>query len=311
MKTNKPNVINICPDINKALRLHQPIVALESTVLTHGLPFPENLQLASDIEKVVLENNAIPATIALLKGKVQIGLNASQKEELIRASNVRKISRRDFGIAIARKEFGGTTVAATMIIAQRVGIKVFATGGIGGVHREPPGDISADLVELSRCPMIVVCSGAKAILDLPVTLEYLETMGVPVIGYQTDEFPAFYSRSSGSPVSVSVSSPEEASNIVMAHWEMGLSSAVLIVVPPPERSAINREEIEIFIQQAIKEAATEKVTGSALTPYLLNRINELSHGMSLRVNIDLLLNNAGIAARIARALQPNAVRQYA
>jgi len=311
MKTNKPNVINICPVINKALRLHQHIVALESTVLTHGLPFPENLQLASDIEKVVLENNAIPATIALLKGKVQIGLNASQKEELIRASNVRKISRRDFGIAIARKEFGGTTVAATMIIAQRVGIKVFATGGIGGVHREPPGDISADLVELSRCPMIVVCSGAKAILDLPVTLEYLETMGVPVIGYQTDEFPAFYSRSSGSPVSVSVSSPEEASNIVMAHWEMGLSSAVLIVVPPPERSAINREEIEIFIQQAIKEAATEKVTGSALTPYLLNRINELSHGMSLRVNIDLLLNNAGIAARIARALQPNAVRQYA
>ena len=311
MKKNKPNVINISPDINKALRLHQPIVALESTVLTHGLPFPENLQLASDIEKVVLENNAIPATIALLKGKVQIGLNASQKEELIRASNVRKISRRDFGIAIARKEFGGTTVAATMIIAQRVGIKVFATGGIGGVHREPPGDISADLVELSRCPMIVVCSGAKAILDLPVTLEYLETMGVPVIGYQTDEFPAFYSRSSGSPVSVSVSSPEEASNIVMAHWEMGLSSAVLIVVPPPERSAINREEIEIFIQQAIKEAATEKVTGSALTPYLLNRINELSHGMSLRVNIDLLLNNAGIAARIARALQPNAVRQYA
>ena len=311
MKKNKPNVINISPDINKALRLHQPIVALESTVLTHGLPFPENLQLASDIEKVVLENNAIPATIALLKGKVQIGLNASQKEELIRASNVRKISRRDFGIAIARKEFGGTTVAATMIIAQRVGIKVFATGGIGGVHREPPGDISADLVELSRCPMIVVCSGAKAILDLPVTLEYLETMGVPVIGYQTDEFPAFYSRSSGSPVSVSVSSPEEASNIVMAHWEMGLSSAVLIVVPPPERSAINREEIEIFIQQAIKEAATEKVTGSALTPYLLNRINELSCGLSLKVNIDLLLNNAGIAARIARALQPNVARQYA
>lgn len=297
------------PEVAKALRYHLPIVALESTVITHGLPYPENIELANDLEREISSQNVVPATIAILHGKIHVGLTNTQKEELVKAVSPRKISRRDFGIAIALQESGGTTVAGTMIVARQVGIKVFATGGIGGVHRNAPFDVSADLPELSHSPLIVICAGAKAILDLPATVEYLETMGVPIIGYQTDDFPAFYSRSSGLPVNSAVSSPKEIAKIARAHWDMGLESAILVVAPPPEKFALSPDEIEEKIQQALTEASQQKIIGSAVTPFLLKRVSELSSGSSLRVNLDLLHNNANLAAQIAIALQPSPLNQ--
>jgi len=284
-----------------SLHTGQSSLALESTVLTHGLPRPQNLGLARDMERVVRENGAMPATIGVLEGKVMVGLTDAQLEQLANAENVRKISRRDFAAAILKKESGGTTVAGTMFAAHKAGIKVFATGGIGGVHEVETFDISADLQALADTPMIVVCAGAKAILDLPATLEYLETMGVPVIGYQTDEFPAFYSRESGLPVSARLDTPQEVVAFAKAHWELGMESAVLVCQPPPAITALPRQAVEGAIQQARQEARQRNIHGQALTPFLLQRLNELTDGATLRANLDLLLNNARLGAQIACA----------
>jgi pseudouridylate synthase len=296
-------------EVSQALINSQPVVALESTVITHGLPYPENLALAKGLEQDVALNLATPATIALIKGKIHIGLTDLELEELATSGQgLRKISRRDFGIALARKESGGTTVAGTLIAAHSSKIKVFATGGIGGVHRNAPFDVSADLPELGRTPLVVVCAGAKSILDLPATVEYLETVGVPVIGYQTDEFPAFYSRKSGLPVNVSVQTAQEVAKIAQAHWDLGITSAILVVAPPPVEAALPHEEIDGIIEQALAEAWQKKISGYATTPYLLARISELSGGKSMKTNLALLHNNAAIAAQIAQYLASYNIR---
>ncbi len=285
-----------------------PIVALELAVITHGLPRPQNLQLAQAVEQVVREQKATPATVGLLDGFVQIGLSPAGIQRLATENGARKISRRDFGIALARKENGGTTVAGTLIAARTVGIRVFATGGIGGVHRGSPFDISADLPELGRSPLVVVCAGAKAILDLPATLEYLETVGVPVIGYQTNEFPAFYSRQSGLPVNLRVETPLEVADIAQAQWKLGLKNAILVVQPPPEAFALQAGEMEAIIARALEEAERSHITGAAVTPFLLDRVSHLSEGASLQANLALLENNARLAAQIAVAIQPFGTR---
>ncbi len=293
-----PN-ITLTPEIARALNFGTPIVALESTVITHGLPQPQNLELARDMEQQVRDNDATPATVALLDGEIRIGLSDEELVRLSESDSVLKVSHRDFATAILKKKNGGTTVAGTMFAAQLAGIKVFATGGIGGVHKESSFDISTDLHALAEIPMIVVCAGAKAILDLPATLEYLETMGVPVVGYQTDEFPAFYSRESGLNVSVRLDSPKEIADFARAHWDLGMRSAVLVTNPVPETEAISQVEMEPMILEASAEAIEQGIHGQKLTPFLLGRISELTEGKSLRTNLALLLNNARLAARIA------------
>lgn len=288
-------------DVSSALQSGRPIVALESAVLTHGLPRLENLSLAQDMETNVREQGAMPTTIALLEGKIKIGLSEDEMTALANMDHTRKISLRDFGIALANGLSGGTTVAATIFAAEKAGIRVFATGGIGGVHRGAPFDVSADLPQLGRSKMLVVCAGAKAILDLPATREYLETQGVPVIGFQTDEFPAFYTHKSGMRVDYSVDSPGEAARIAIQAWEAGLSTAVLLVVPPPVET-ISPEEIERAIQTAVAEAEQKGVHGAQSTPFLLGRVSELTGGESKRANLALLKNNARIAAQAAVAM---------
>ncbi len=278
-------------------------VALESAVITHGLPRPENLQLARALERVIREQEAVPATIALFDGKIHIGLSDEELEQLANEQADRKISRRDFGIALAKKETGGTTVAGTLIAAHMAGIQVFATGGIGGVHRNAPFDVSADLPELSHTPLVVVCAGAKSILDLPATVEYLETMGVPIIGYQTEEFPAFYSAESGLKVTARADSADEVAEIARQQWGLGLQNAVLVVQPPPAASALPRAQIEQVIARALDEAKAANITGAAVTPFLLDRVSRLSGGASLQTNLALLENNARLAAQIAKSLQ--------
>ncbi|HAV77952.1 MAG TPA: pseudouridine-5-phosphate glycosidase [Anaerolineae bacterium] len=302
---------NINAEINNARNNNMAIVALESTVLTHGLPRPQNLQLAQDMETAVRGSGAVPATIAFLDGRLHVGLTDTELERLANEDNVLKAGPRDFATAIAKKLFGGTTVAGTMLACKHSGIKVFATGGIGGVHRESNFDISADLQALANIPMVVVCAGAKAILDLPATLEYLETMSVPVVGYGTDEFPAFYSRESGFDVSVRLDSAEEIVRFAMAHWEAGLHSAVLVANPLPETEAISRSEMEPFIEQANREAHDQGIHGKEVTPFLLQRINELTNGKSMQANLALLLNNARLAAQIALSLHANQLRKAA
>ncbi len=306
-----PSFFSISAEISHALATDLPVVALESTVITHGLPYPENLRLAQDMENEVRAAGAIPATIAVIEGKVCIGLNQMQLERIASApkdAGYIKISSRDFAPAIAHRQTGGTTVAATLAAAYRTGIKVFATGGIGGVHRHAPFDESADLEQLARTPMLVVCAGAKAILDLPATLERLETLEVPVVGYQTDEFPAFYSRSSGLKTSSQIDSPEDAASLARAHWEMGFCSAVLVTVPVPEDQAMPHEDIDGFIQQALNEALAKGVRGQQVTPFLLARVSELTKGASLQANLALLVNNARVAAMIARYLYRKPVK---
>jgi pseudouridylate synthase len=297
-----PENFFLSPEIIKAQQLNQPIVALESAVITHGLPRPYNLNLACELEAILRHDHVTPATVGIIDGKVHIGLNQAELQRLANEPKTRKISRRDFGIAIATKECGGTTVAGTLIAARSAGLRVFATGGIGGVHRDSTFDISADLEELSRSPLVVVCAGAKAILDLPATLEVLETRGVPVIGYQTDEFPAFYSRSSGLPVPARADTPAQVASIANAQWETGINAAVLVVVPPPAEFATPAEEVEESIRQALAEAEQQKIHGAAVTPFLLGRVSELSGGVSLQANLALLKNNTLIAARIAKEL---------
>jgi pseudouridine-5'-phosphate glycosidase len=280
----------------------RPVVALESTLITHGLPRPKNLEVARALETEIREAGAVPATIAVLGGEITLGLTAEQLAYLAQAGNVRKCSRRDLPIAVGRKEDAATTVAGTMWVAHMAGIRVFATGGIGGVHRGHPFDVSADLLELGRTPVSVVCAGAKAILDLPLTLEVLETQGVPVIGYGTDEFPAFYTRSSGLPVDVRCDTPQEVVAIARARDALHLTAGLLVAVPIPLEEELPAAEAEAAIARALAEAEAQGVHGKAVTPFLLGRVSELTGQASLRANVALLLNNARVAAAIAAAL---------
>ncbi len=300
---NLPASLSIHDEVKRALRLNQPVVALESTVITHGLPPPHNLSLARDMESTIRAEGATPATIAVLGGHIHAGLSDAELEN-IASNGTMKISRRDFAAAIAKKASGGTTVAGTMFVADKVGIKVFATGGIGGVHREARFDISPDLQALASTQMIIVCAGAKSILDLPATLEYLETMGVPVLGYGTDEFPAFFSRQSGFKTSARADSPQEVAAFARAHWDLGMPSAVLVCQPIPLENEIPRTEIDPVEEIASREAQEKKITGQALTPFLLQRVNELTHGRSMRANLAFLLNNARLGAQIAKKMIP-------
>ena len=292
----------IMPEVDQALQLNKPIVALESTVLTHGLPFPENMNLASDVEMEIREQGCIPATIAIIDGNICVGLDHSQVDQLVHMGDVLKISVRDIAPAVVSKKSGGTTVAGTLAIAQLAGIKVFATGGIGGVHRDAPFDVSADLGQLARSQLVVVCAGAKAILDIPATLEVLETYGVPVIGYQTGEFPAFYSPSSGLPVSMRIDSAQEVALLARFHWDMGMPGSILVAVPPPTDVAMESSVVETAIQTALAEAKDKNIHGQAVTPFLLRRVSELTGGASLKANLGLLRNNARVAAEIAKVI---------
>lgn len=294
--------LNIAQPVRDALQGGRPVVALESALITHGLPYPHNLETAQLLEKTIRAEHAVPATVAVLGGRLKVGLTGEELERLAGNRAARKVSLRDFPIVVARGEDGGTTVAATIWLAHRAGIQVFATGGIGGVHRGHPFDVSADLVQLATTPIAVVCAGAKAILDLPLTMEWLETHGVPVLGFQTDEFPAFYSRGSGLPVDARVDSPEEAARLSATQWALGLTRSVLVGVPVPAHAAIPAERIQPAIQQALAEAAQDGLTGKAVTPFLLARVASLTGGESLAANIALLENNARVAARIASAL---------
>lgn len=294
--------LSFSPEVEEAMAFARPIVALESTVIAHGLPYPQNLETARLVEEAVRENGATPATIAILKGQIRVGLSEKEIERLAEGGKVHKVSRRDLALVIAKGEDGATTVAATMYIASLAGIKVFATGGIGGVHRGQAFDISADLVELARTQVVVVCAGAKSILDLPATLEWLETHGVPILGYETWEFPAFYSRGSGLPVDLRVGSPQEVAEIVRASRELGLKGGLLVAVPVPAEEELPLQVMEEAIVQALREAEERSIKGKALTPFLLRRVNELTGGKALRANTALLKNNAAIAARIAMAL---------
>lgn len=288
-------------DVKRAMNVPLPIVALESTVLTHGLPRPQNLDLARDMEQAVWENGATPATIGFLDGSLHIGLSYPELERLANEKDAIKVGPRDFATIMVQGANGGTTVAGTMLACKHAGLKVFATGGIGGVHREAPFDISADLQALATIPMIVVCAGAKAILDLPATLEYLETMSVPVVGFGTDEFPAFYSRDSGLDVSVTIETPQDIVDFAKAHWSTGMESAVLVVNPVPSVDAIPSSRMEPYIKRAVQEANGRDIHGKAVTPFLLARISEMTEGKSMQANLSLLLNNARLAAQIATA----------
>ena len=298
-------------EVKRAKKISLPIVALESTVLTHGLPRPQNLQLARDMERAVREEGATPATIGFLDGYLHVGMSDAELERLANEKEPYKVSPRDFATVITNEACGGTTVAGTMLACKHAGIRVFATGGIGGVHRDAPFDISADLQALATIPMIVVCAGAKAILDLPATLEYLETMSVPVIGYGTDDFPAFYSRKSGLGVTETLDNPQDVIAFAKAHWEAGLQSAVLVANPVPEGDAIPNKEMDPFIDQANREAREKEIHGKDLTPFLLERITELTKGKSMRANLALLLNNARLAAQIAKSLRASERRRVA
>ena len=280
----------------------QTAVALESTVITHGLPYPHNLALAQEMEAIVRRHGAEPRTVAILGGELLAGLTAPQMTQLAQSRHVRKVSRRDLPIVVARREDGSTTVATTMWIAARAGIHVFATGGIGGVHRGNGFDVSADLQELAQTPVIVVCAGAKAILDLPATLEYLETHGVTVIGWQSDEFPAFYSRRSGLPVDVRCDSADDVVALWRAKQQLQLPGGLLVTVPVPIEEEIPANEIEPLILQAVAEAEQQGLRSAQVTPYLLSRLVALSGERSLHANLALLKNNAAVAAQIAVAL---------
>ncbi|MDI6834640.1 MAG: pseudouridine-5'-phosphate glycosidase [Rhizobiaceae bacterium] len=281
-----------------------PIVALESTIITHGMPFPGNLEMARSVETIIREQGAVPATIAVIEGILHIGLEDAQIAALAQMTGVMKLSRADIAFALAERRSGATTVAATMIAASRAGISVFATGGIGGVHRgaEESLDISADLEELARTPVIVVSAGPKAILDIPKTLEFLETRGVPVVTYDSEEFPAFWSRNSGLRSPLSLSSPAAIANFQRMREQLGIEGGILIANPVAEEHEIPREEMEIYIGRALANAEREEVSGKAVTPFLLDNIFHLTAGRSLKTNIALVENNARLAAEIAVAM---------
>jgi pseudouridine-5'-phosphate glycosidase len=301
------NYLLTSPEVSRAIAEKQPIVALESTIIAHGMPYPQNVETAFLVEKTVRDAGAVPATCAVVEGKLCAGLDHDQIELLGRSgAAIPKASRRDLAYLVSRNQNGATTVASTMIIAHLAGIRIFATGGIGGVHRGAATtmDISADLQELARTPVAVVSAGAKSILDLGLTLEYLETMGVPVIGYQTDEFPAFYTRKSGLNVDFRLDSPEETAALLNTHRALGMQGGVLIANPVPEAHQLSPDLIEKTIREAVTEADKTGIRGKALTPFLLAKIEQLTGGNSLKTNIQLVLNNARLGAEIAKALLP-------
>ncbi|MUZ74111.1 pseudouridine-5-phosphate glycosidase [Agrobacterium vitis] len=291
-------------EVAAAKTRNAPIVALESTIITHGMPYPKNVEMAQSVEAIIRDGGAVPATIAVIEGVLHIGLEEDQLQKLAQMTDVLKVSRADLAYAIAERRTGATTVAATMIAAARANISVFATGGIGGVHRgaEDSFDISADLEELARTPVIVVCAGAKAILDIPKTLEVLETRGVPVVTYDSDEFPAFWSRESGLKSPLKLESPAAIANFQKVRDQFGIDGGMLIANPVPEADEIAREEMEIYIGRALAAAEREEITGKAVTPFLLDAIYHLTDGRSLITNIALVENNARLAAEIAVAM---------
>jgi pseudouridine-5'-phosphate glycosidase len=295
-------VFKVSSEIQSALAAKQPIVALESTVIAHGLPRPQNLETARRLEQIIRDEGSLPATIAILEGKLTVGLGDEQIHFVAENEEIKKVGIRDLPVAITQKWNGATTVASTSWIAHRAGIKVFATGGIGGVHRGPLPDVSGDLPALAATPIVVVCSGAKIVLDLPATREWLETYGITVIGYQCDEMPAFYSRRSGLPLDARVDTPEEIAEIVRAQQALGIESALLVTVPVPEEFEVPAANLESALNAALKEAASEHVSGRELTPFLLSRMAQTSEGVTLRANIALLENNARVAAQIAHRL---------
>jgi pseudouridine-5'-phosphate glycosidase len=297
--------LTLSRDVATALAEGRPVVALESTLITHGLPYPINVETALAMEDAVRAGGAQPATIAVLKGRLTVGISADEIESLASrpAGQVRKCSRRDLPIVVGLGTDGATTVAGTMIVAHMAGIRVFATGGIGGVHRGHPFDVSADLIELGRTPVAVVCSGAKSILDLPLTLEVLETHGVPVIGLGSDTLPAFYARSSGLPIDVRIETPAAAARILAAHARLGASHGILFTVPVPEGHELALDAAEQAIEQATREADAQGIQGKAVTPFVLARVTELTEGAARRTNTAFLINNARVGGQIAAALR--------
>ncbi|MDB5040064.1 MAG: Indigoidine synthase family protein [Candidatus Eremiobacteraeota bacterium] len=296
--------LDVAPDVRAALDRGAPVVALETTIVTHGMPYPQNVATARRVEAIVREAGATPATIAVIDGRIRIGIDDAVLEALAGARDVLKLSRADLPYAIAARKTGATTVAATMICANLAGIAVFATGGVGGVHRgaEATFDVSADLEELARTPLTVVCAGVKALLDLPKTLELLETRGVPVVGYRTDDFPAFWSRSSGLRAPLRLDAPAEIAALIRAKAELGLVGGVLVTNPIPPDAEIPPAEIARYIDDAVAEAATRGISGKAVTPFILDRLYHTTAGRSLHANIALVENNAHLAAQIAAAL---------
>ena len=297
--------LEISPEVKEALAAGKPVVALESTIISHGMPYPQNVETALNVERIVRENGAVPATIAIIGGRLKAGLSVEEIEHLGRKGYaVTKASRRDLPVLVARGDDGATTVATTMIIAAMAGIRVFATGGIGGVHRgaEVTMDISADLEELAQTPVLVVCAGAKSILDLGLTLEYLETKGVPVIGYGTEERPAFYTRKSGFGVDYRLDTPDEVAAAFRAKLEMGLKGGMLVTNPIPEEYSMDPDVINRAIDEAVAEANAQGIHGKQTTPFLLAKIKDITGGDSLASNIRLVYNNAALAARVAAKL---------
>ncbi len=296
------NFIDVKPEVAKALEEGTPVVALESTIIAHGMPYPRNVETAIAVEDVIRAEGVMPATIAIINGRIKIGLTKEEIEYLGTADNVLKVSRRDFPLVIAKKMNGATTVAGTMIAAHMAGIKLFVTGGIGGVHRGAGEsfDISADLEELKTTEVAVVCAGVKSILDIGATLEYLETSGVPVITYGTEEFPAFYSRKSGFKSECRLDEPKDIADLINAKAALGLRGGMLIACPIPEEEEIPYEKMDVVIKEALKECEEQGVKGKRITPFLLSKVKDLTEGSSLEANIKLVLNNARIGAKIAR-----------
>ncbi|MBK7932165.1 MAG: pseudouridine-5'-phosphate glycosidase [Acidobacteria bacterium] len=294
--------LSISEEVSSAIKQRQPVVALESTVIAHGLPYPQNLETAIKLEQIVRDSGAVPATIAVFGGEFYVGLVEEQIEQLATRKDIRKISRRDLPIAVANKLDCATTVATTAFVAHRAGIKIFATGGIGGVHRGFDADISADLPELAQTPIMVVCSGAKIVLDLPRTREWLETNGITVLGWQCGELPAFYSRASGLAIDERVESAEDVAKVASARDELGLKNSILLTVPIPTEFEIDRGELEAILADALKLADDRGVLGKEITPFLLSQMSERSGGRTLTANIALLENNARVAALVAAAI---------
>ncbi|MGL5756906.1 MAG: pseudouridine-5'-phosphate glycosidase [Paraclostridium sp.] len=296
--------LHIHPEVKKALSEGQPVVALESTIISHGMPYPKNIEMAKNVSKIIRENGAIPATIAIIDGILKVGLSTEEIEFLGTNTDVVKASRRDLPFIISKKLNGATTVATTMILANLAGIKVFATGGIGGVHRgaQETFDISADLQELANTNVAVICAGAKSILDIGLTLEYLETNGVPVIGFKTEEFPAFYTRKSGFGVDYKVNSSMEVATALKAKWDLELKGGMVIGNPIPEKFEMDYDTITNAIETALKEAEQNNITGKKVTPFLLDKVKTITAGKSLDANIELVYNNAKVAAQIATDL---------
>lgn len=296
----KPEFI-LSKEVELAVKNNKPVVALESTIISHGMPYPDNVKMALEVEAIIRMNGAIPATIAIIEGVIKVGLSKDEIEYLAKAKNVYKVGKRDFGYVISQKKTGATTVSGTSLIASLAGIKVFATGGIGGAHRgaQETFDISRDLEELATTDIAVICAGAKSILDLGLTMEYLETKGVEVIGYQTDELPAFYSRTSGHKINYRLDTPKEIANLLKAKWGLGLKGGVVVANPIPEAYSMDHKVIDEAIEKALKEAEKLNIKGQDVTPYLLSKIKEITGGDSLKSNIELVYNNAKLAAEIA------------